>query len=148
MARLMRVNFKTIKGQFFDRKVVQDQLDPIERRYLNRVGGLTRKIARRSMRSGGKKRRRSVAGEPPRYQMYPLLRKHLYYWYDRKSRSVTIAPAILRRGGAVPDTLEKGGIVPYGWMRGRALEPRPFMRPALERVEPQMSQIWAQSQNK
>jgi hypothetical protein len=47
------------------------------------------------------------------------------------------------KDGAVPNVLEKGGIVTTGWMKGKSLQARPFMKPALETAEPQMQSIWS-----
>lgn len=140
-----KINFRLITSRFFDRQEVIRLTKPQERRYLARSGALVRSIAKRSMRKGYTKRHgrvRSKPGEPPRRQSNPLLYKFMFFWLDEDDASVTIGPAALYKQGRAADVLEKGGVVPYGWMRGKTLKARPYMEPALETVQPQLQQIW------
>jgi len=136
------VSLVKAKASFFDRAQINKLLDPRERKYLARAGALTRSIMKRSIRKSGKKRTRSLPGQPPRSHT-GLLKKHIYFWMDPGTRSVIVAPASLKRAGeAAPDVLEFGGRVTYGWMKGKNIQARPFVRPALEEAEKSFQRIW------
>ena len=143
-----KLNFRLITSKFFDRAEVIRITQPQERKYLARSGALVRSIARRSMRKGYSKRHgrvRSQPGEPPRRHGNPLLYKFMFFWLDDSDMSVKVGPAALYKQGRAADVLEKGGTVPYGWMKGKHLKARPYMEPALENAQPQLQQIWDSS---
>jgi hypothetical protein len=54
------------KKLFFDSDKVLKALGAATARNMNYAANLTKKIAQRSMRSGGKKRKSSLPGQPPR----------------------------------------------------------------------------------
>lgn len=130
-------------ADFFDRDRIMGPVDRAERRVLNHAGALTRKIARQSIR---KRKRVSQPGQPPSSHA-GWLRKFIYYHYDRAHASVIVGPALLRSrlGYVVPETLEFGGSV-HVFRKNRRLlakfRPRPYMRPALEKVAPKFPGLW------
>ncbi|MBE3133286.1 MAG: hypothetical protein IMZ55_07415 [Acidobacteria bacterium] len=148
-----------LKGQFFDRKAVVDAVDKANRRNLSRLGAFVRTTAQRSIRpapkgrklkGGGRstpKNQYSRPGEPPRSHV-GLLRKFLFFSFDTVSRSVVIGPAKLSgvAGKNVPEVLEFGGLTESHWRRRRFyIEPRPYMRPALDAELDKAAQLWKDS---
>lgn len=123
--------------QFFDRKRIVNRLSKISLRFLNRAGGHTRKVARRSMR---RRKGASPPGSPP-FAHTGYLRDYLFYGLDEIRDSVVIGPSLLagaeRRGVSVPSLHEFGGSI-FNARTGRddIYEPRPYMGPALELTEP------------
>ncbi len=135
-----------MKKVFFDRKVVTDALDKASREALKSAGALVMTIARRSMKSGGKKRRiKSRPGEPPRTHV-GLVKRMLYFAYDRGSRSVVIGPQKLNIPNDVPNVLEFGGVVigpdRSGKPVSQKIEARPFMGPAMRQAAPSLPKRW------
>lgn len=94
-------------------------VEAMEVRVSMRFGAFVRTAAQRSMRSGGKKRKASSPGEPPRAHGRRLLRKFLVFDVDTRSRTVVVGPKLLNQldykgggilqRGTVPETLEYGG---------------------------------------
>jgi len=151
---MVRTRFKLV---FFDDRRVIRAMDPVRRRALSHAGGYARTVARRSIR---KRKRTSEPGHPPSSHT-GLLRKLIYYAYDRVSDSVVVGPVPFGRGEA-PSLLEHGGTVVSRRVRtfrggagrdrrGRYTQgevnrieagtrmvyrPRPFMGPALEKTAP------------
>lgn len=76
---------------FFDSEKVLKALENGERRALVRNAGFIRTIARRSLRSAGKKGKVSQPGEPPR-SVTGKLKKFLNFSYDPATRSAVIGP--------------------------------------------------------
>lgn len=98
------------KGLFFDRGKVVSAEDRATRRVLPRFGAFVRKTAKGSMR---KAKKSADPGKPPKSHE-GLLKKFLFFVYDRLRRSVIIGPALLNQlaGGGdqpVPELLEEGG---------------------------------------
>lgn len=159
---------------FFDTKAVENRLSPAVRKYLGWGLGLTRKIARRSLRPARQKRRAemtdteiadyearlaraeklglpkpkrplmpSAPGEPPRlHDSQSPLKKLIYFGLDLKTESGVVGPEKSRSG--IADVLEYGGTN----AKGKQIEARPFMRPALAIVEPQLQPYWKDLINK
>lgn len=135
-----------VKTMFLDRQAVIRRTDRAQRRALNRAGGLTRTIARRSMRkySG----RASRQGEPPKYREGSL-RRLLFYAFDPAAESVIVGPVGFGRS-ELPLVLEQGGLVTVTSRRDRKrktkrIEARPYMVPALDRAAPELPEIFGQS---
>ncbi len=113
---MLQLDFR-IQRFFFDREGVISKVEKGRRGAMSRVGGLTRLIARRSIRKAGRKTPPSPAGRPPRSRT-GALRDYIFYAYDPKTDSVVCGPAklnqiFLRNGrptkGTVPEILEEGG---------------------------------------
>jgi len=82
------------KQMFFDRDKVRKRTDAGTRRVLSRFGAYVRTTAKHSIR---KRKRISEPGEPPSSHT-GLLRRFIFFGYDRDRRSVVIGPiTTLRR---------------------------------------------------
>jgi hypothetical protein len=137
------------KQMFFDRKAVTSRLDRATRKVLSRFGAFVRTGARHSIR---KRKAISEPGEPPSSHT-GLLRKFIFFGYDRDRRSVVIGPQRLnQKVGDAPHALEYGGTstVVEGLRSRRKkrrirIAARPFMGPAFERENPKLPAMWAAS---
>jgi hypothetical protein len=109
-----------LKDMFFDRTKVEKLVGERGAKFLNRVGGFIRTVARRSMRSGGKKRKASMPGDPPRYQTKDKVAtlRNIQYGYEPARQSVVVGPVKLNQkqylngrlsSGTVPALHEFGG---------------------------------------
>lgn len=138
---------------FLDRTAVLLAVGRARQRAMMRIGGFIRTTARRSMR---KRKGPSAVGSPPNAHV-GLLRKHVYFSYDRQSDSVVVGPAYLEYdaqkavlgGKTIPALLEYGG--QFAKFQGEGLEPeivtmpaRPYMGPALGAAARanKLSQAW------
>ena len=101
---------------------------------LVRVAALTRVIARRSIR---KRKGPSRPGRPP-HSHTGLLKRHIYFWPDRKGETVDIGAAALggTRSDDIPGVLEQGGRA-----KAARVQPRPYMGPALDKSKEQLKDI-------
>lgn len=79
----------------------------------------------------------SKPGEPPRYREGSLKRL-LFFAFEQDSRSVVIGPVGFSKSTA-PRVLEYGGANQHG----KHVAARPYMAPALEKVQPRLSRFWA-----
>ena len=122
----MAVSFKArtslrITQYFFDRPGIMRMVDEKTRKALSLMGGLVRKIARRSIR---KRKKPSAPGTPPSSHR-GLLKNFIFYAYDSERQSVVIGPTRLNQQsyvfvgngqgrqwvtGAAPSILERGGM--------------------------------------
>lgn len=107
------------KSQFFDRPRVQKALDRQRLRVLRQTGGTVRRIARNSMKSGGKRGQISEPGQPPRFHSPTgqRLKDGVFFGLADSNKSVVIGmdPSRNRRrsnGKTVPELLEEGGSGP------------------------------------
>lgn len=105
------------------------------RRWLNWVAATIRKIAQRSMprREGA-----STPGTPP-HTHKRILPRAIVYDVEINYRRAVIGPAA-SKAGTVGGAHEHGG-----QYRGQDFDARPFMGPALEKAEPKMAPMWADS---
>ncbi len=139
-----------IKDMFFDRAEVQRAADKAKLKVLGRAGAKVRKIARSSMR---KKKGPAPPGEPPNVHK-GTLKRLLLFGYDRVHETVLVGSVGLGKAEA-PGLQEFGGkakrvrlVRPTrGSRRQRAkvtvvLKKRPYMRPALEKVAPELPLMW------
>jgi len=143
---MIGVNVKTI---FFDRKAVRSAVDRATRRVLSRFGAFVRRAAKSSIR---KRKRTSTPGEPPSSHT-GLLRRFIFFGYDRQRRSVVIGPQRLnQKVGDAPQALEHGGMSTVveglrGKRRKRKIKiaARPYMGPAFEQERPKLAAMWRDS---
>ena len=140
------LSFKSAKSGFFDRKAVLSATDRATRRVLSRFGAFVRTTARSSIR-----RRKSVSkpGKPPT-SWTGLLKKFLFFSFDRERRSVVIGPVRLNNsGGEAPRLLEHGGAATRQDRRGKrrrvTYASRPYMGPAFEKEQPKLPEMWRDS---
>lgn len=129
---------------FFDRTAVINAVDRAERRVLSRFGAFVRRGARSSIR-----RRKSVSqpGSPPSSHT-GLLKRNIFFVYERQRSNVVIGPILLNKGTEAPAILEHGGAVTQRRRKKRVrvtYRPRPFMGPAFEREKPKLPQMWRDS---
>lgn len=131
---------------FFDQRAVRRRLDKATRRVLSRFGAFVRRTARSSIR---KRKRASRPGQPPSSHT-GLLKRFIFFGYDRGRDSVVIGPQRLgQRGrGQAPSLLEYGGVarLQRGGKRQRArVASRPYMGPAFEKEKPKLPAMWRNS---
>ena len=133
------------KDMFFDRSAVTRRVDRAARRVFSRFGAYVRTTAKHSIR---KRKRISRPGEPPSSHT-GLLRRFIFFGYDRDRRSIVIGPMPLTgRIGDAPHALEYGGpSAVKGRRRKRRVRiaARPYMRPAFEHEKPKLPALWAGS---
>lgn len=104
------------------------------------------KIERQILKSGGKlwggrtkpfkPSKPSEPGEPPR-MILGLIKKFMYYAYDKEQRSVVVGPAIIDNPTGAPETLEEGGYVQFHGHQVR-IAPRPYMKPIFDEYYPKL----------
>ena len=139
---MIRMNFKSLKKHFFDRKKVQRRVDARTRKVLSKFGSFVRRSARHSIRpSSGT----SPPGKPP-FSHSGKLRKKIFFIYDPKRRSVVIGPIIFpgKTGRALP-ALEYGGKTDMPSGDIIKIEARPFMGPAFSKNLPAVPSLWRDS---
>ena len=142
------VRFVT-KQMFFDSKAVTSAADRATRRVLSRFGAYVRTTARHSIR---KRRATSRPGKPPSSHT-GLLRRFIYFGYDRGRKSVVIGPQRLnRKAGDAPAALEHGGVstIVEGLRHRRKkrrvrIAARPFMGPSFAKEKPKLPSMWLNS---
>ncbi len=101
------LNVRQYKATFFDRDAVLKRLDRATIRALAKGGAFIRTHARSSM---PKRKKTSAPGSPPSSHV-GLVKKHLFFGYDARTRSVVIGPALLNKPDrALLERIEKGGI--------------------------------------
>jgi len=142
---MIGMNYKTM---FFSSKAVTSAVDRATRRVFSRFGAFVRRTARSSIR---KRKKPSAPGQPPSSHK-GLLKRFIFFGYDRTKKSVVIGPVRLTGAGRgkAPSLLEYGGAgtVRVRRRRKRArYKARPFMGPAYEKEKPQLPAMWQGSVN-
>lgn len=145
------MNFQSALSGFFDRKKVMSAVDKATGRVLSRFGAFVRQTARSSIR---RRKNPSKPGQAPT-NWTGLLKKFLFFRFDRSKRSVVVGPAKLnRKSNDVPQLLEKGGAAPRSERNGRnrngkrratRYRARPYMGPAFEKEQKQLPRLWRDS---
>jgi len=135
-----------IKQLFFDRRAVTTRMEPAKRKVLSRFGAFVRRTAKGSIR----RRKKPAPPESPPSSHTGLLRKFIFFGFDRDRHSVVIGPVRLdRRGrGEAPSLLEYGGqttLVRRGKRRRTTYKARPYMGPAFEKEQPKLPAMWLDS---
>lgn len=142
----------TAKRMFFDSAAVTRGVDRTTRRVFSKFGAYVRRSAKSSIR---KRKRTSASGKPPSSHL-GLLKKMIYFSYDRGEDSVVIGPQALHGKhyrDALP-ALEYGGMYTREvrdrktrrWSRRRVrYKARPFMGPAFEKEKPKLPSMWRDS---
>ncbi len=156
-----------IKQLFFDRPRVQKAVDKAQRKVLSKAGAFVRTTAKHSIR----KRKGSAPPGAPPHSHEGSLRRLILFGYDERTETVVVGPVGFKRSTA-PNVLEFGGAVKtkrprlvrvesrgrdkrgrFTKARFRRVEagtklvyaPRPFMGPALEKEQPKLPKLWANS---
>jgi hypothetical protein len=135
-----------IKEMFFDRKAVTSAVDRAARKVLSKFGAFVRTAARSSIR---KRKKASQPGQPPSSHV-GTLKRLIFFGYDPSRKSVVIGPTPLGSGSAeAPPLLEYGGTAKRKNRKGKNVtatyRARPFIGPALEKEEPKLPAMWANS---
>ena len=92
---------------FFDSATVVRAVDKSTRKVLSRFGAFVRRTAKQSIR---KRKKASTPGSPPSSHT-GLLKRFIFFGYDRQKDSVVIGPTRLtdNNRGDAPSILEYGG---------------------------------------
>lgn len=168
-------NIKGAKKLFFDAQKVVTAAEKAERRALSKFGAFVRTTAKRSIRKARQKKiaeltpeerrsweirkeigkrkgfkarrplKASEPGEPHRYRA-GLIKKHIFFLWDKANKSVIIGPARLSKRGDAPHDLEFGGntTLTAGPDRGKriTIKPRPTMQLAMQKELPGLPEMW------
>ena len=131
-----------VKKSFFDAPAVLKAMDRATNKALSQFGAYVRSDARHSLRKAGPSTPPSTPPAPPRSRN-GLLKKFIFFAYEREKRNVVIGPVRLPRMMYDDNLimLEYGGkrqmkLYGYGGMRRSSIatyRARPFMRPAFAR---------------
>lgn len=101
-----------VTEMFFDRAAVMSHVDAVNRQALSKAGGMTRRVARQSIKFRKNREIVSKPGSPPFAHRKGLGIKTVLYGYDSSRHSVVVGP--VRLGGTkdpnAPRTLEEGGM--------------------------------------
>ncbi len=99
------------RDMFFDRKAVINVIDQKKKSALSRVGGLTRRVSRQSIKYRKKRTIKSAPGKPPIAHTKGLGIRTIFYAYDPAADSVVCGPVRLgsTKRPDIPEILEKGG---------------------------------------
>jgi hypothetical protein len=136
-----------VKTLFFDSPAVIAAVDTATRKVLNRIGGMLRLTARRSIKKASTHSAVSKPGKPP-LSHTGLLKNYIWYSFDPQNSSVVVGPVALKaKGKDVPHTLEYGGKTKVK-NRNVHIAPRPFMAPSLNVNAPKMAALWKNSVRK
>ena len=140
---MTQMKFKLL---FFDSKPIVSSVDKASRKVLSRFGAFVRRTARQSIR---KRKKSSTPGKPPSSHT-GLLKRFIFFGYDRRKMSVVIGPARLtdNNRGAAPSILEFGGTATVKGKKRKknvTIQRRPFMGPAFEKEKPNLPSMWKDS---
>jgi len=131
IAVTMKLGRMPSKNFFFDQARVRDTMGAAKRKNLARQGAFIRTAARSSIR---RRKRTSEAGKPPSSHA-GILKRLLFFSYDRDRDSVVIGPAKTNQvffqsdgkpvTGTTPEVLEGGGdiFIREVWQYGRWRRP-------------------------
>lgn len=142
--KVFGVKLNGVKGSFFDAQKVIDATDKAERQVLSKFGAFVRRTARTSIR---KRRKTSKPGSPPSSHT-GLLKRNIFFAYEKSRNSVVIGPISLNKSGDAPELLEYGGRATRrinGKSRRVTYKPRPYMGPAMAANLPALPGMWADS---
>ena len=145
------LRIKTVSlDMFFDTERVKKVADTATRKVLSKAGAFIRTAAKSSIR---KRKAISAPGQPPSSHT-GLLKRFIFFGYDKHWRSVVIGPTRLNQAtGVAPPALEYGGPsrVTSGGRRKKkgvrkvTIRARPFMQPAFEKEQKKLPSLWANS---
>ena len=145
---MFKLNLDEFKKGFFSN--VMTPVERMQKRNTEILAGQTRRASQNSMKKAAKlsKKKRAALkqgkngnvssrpGEPP-LEKVGLIKKLMYYAYDRSSQGTIVGPAKLSIRGSVSESLEKG-LPTLIMSRGKIIEvpmpARPFMVPAMKKV--------------
>lgn len=115
----MKVSFEMSfndKVRFFDREAVVNAIEPAFHSYLMQGGALVRKVAQRSIRRGGKKRKPSDPGKPPKHHLPGTNEglRRIIFTLSSDNMTCSVGPVKYERASlpSVPSLHEFGGMAP------------------------------------
>ncbi len=130
---------------FFDRAAILAATTAAERKTLSRFGAFVRQRSRSSIKT---RQQPSPPGQPPSSHT-GLLKRNIFFAFDRAHGGVVIGPVALnQQGGTAPRLLEYGGTIVRrrgGKRVPHRYAPRPFMRPAFTRELASLPPLWHDS---
>jgi hypothetical protein len=138
------MDFKAIKGTFFDRAPVMNATDRATRRVFSRFGAYVMRRARKSIKS---KKGPSPKGQPP-HSHVGTLKKGIFFGYEAEKQTVVIGPILSGSRSGAPEILEYGGrarVESRGEIVVVEVAARPYMHPAYAAEEPKLPSMWADS---
>jgi len=128
---------------FFDSPKVIRSVDKSTRKVLSRFGAFVRRTAKQSIR----KRKKASTPDSPPSSHTGLLKRFIFFGYDRQKDSVVIGPTRLTENnrGEAPSILEYGGRTTVEGNKKKTrvrIRSRPFMGPAFEKEKPTLPSLW------
>jgi hypothetical protein len=136
-----------VKALFFDRQAVIRCVDKAILKNLNYIGGYIKRVAKNSIKKASARHAVSTVGKPP-LSHTGLLKQHIYYAFDPQAQSVVVGPALLNaKGKNAPHNLEYCGLTHVNHKKF-SIRPRPYMRPAMEKRQSKIADIWKYSVKK
>ena len=154
---MIGVTVREAKAGFFDRQAVIAAVGRANVLALSKAGAYIRRSAKGLIRSGGKKGKVSLPGEPPRSHVGSL-RDLIFFSWDARTRSVVVGPALFKQSpdaaspvsGTVPSVLEHGGQIIVKRLARKfgsrspivTIAPRPYMLPALNKNLDVLPPMW------
>lgn len=151
---MLDIKLNAMKGMFFDREAVLRETDKGMQSVFSKFGAYVRTRARTSIRT---RKKASEPGQPPSSHT-GLLKRNIFFGYDRDKKSVVIGPVLLNgTAGTAPESLEYGGqanimVRRRGMTRGNQRErkvikikTRPYMQPAFDQELTKLPDLWANS---
>jgi len=140
-ALTLKYTFRSVTRNFIDDARIEREVNRAAMRAQRPAAAWIRITARRSIR---RRRGYSRPGQPP-HSHTGLLKRGIFYAWDRSTRSTVIGPVHapgVEGGGRVPEVLEHGGTIrQVRRRRGRRVRryraryaAHPFMRPALAKA--------------
>lgn len=148
---MIGIRLNQAKSMFFDTKAVMSAAERGTQRVLSKFGAFVWRKSRQSIR---KRNRVSTPGQPPSGHGEQLLKKNIFFMYERARQNVIIGPILLNgRIGDAPAALEHGGTTQIlaGPRRAREIrrieiEQRPYMGPAFQEVvTKELPDLWKNS---
>lgn len=143
------IGFKEAKSAFFDRAAVMSYASTATRARLSRFGSYVRTVAKRSIR---KRKGSSAPGSPPHGHGQELLRRFIFFAYDKPKNSVVIGPTRINGGAGEAPALEEYGGTTIRYRHGKPTTAiyakRPYMQPAFEAGKRNLKEIWSGSVRK
>ena len=143
---MIGIRLNQAKSMFFDTKAVMSAADRATQRVLSKFGAFVWRKSRSSIR---KRNRVSTPGQPPSGHGAQLLKKNIFFLYERARQNVIIGPILLNKIGDAPAALEHGGKSERwggGQVRQVEIQQRPYMGPAFQEVSTkELPDLWKNS---
>lgn len=133
------------KGLFFDKNAVLTPTEKAKRKALSKFGAYVRSGSRRSIRKVGKSGAPAKPGQPPKSRT-GLLKRFIFFVYDKQNDSVIIGPAALNgtkeQNRLATEVMEIGGSVTRDGKR-YVYAKHPYMEPAFQKELPKAAAMFS-----